>query len=283
MPQPSTDEDSLARQLLRLMREGAYAELRSVGEGAHLEVFSARNDFAEPLAVLAAASADLACARGWLARDARSGRHRLTREGRRAVRRALAKPLAAEPSHSRAGSPVLAAGAPGPRRVRPRPVESPLAWLRRRKNAQGEPLLAEPLYEAGLRLASDYAKAQMQPRVTASWSPTASCHRAGQPAQDDVSDFALAARTRLHKALEAAGPDMTSLLVDVCCHEIGMETAEKQRKWPPRSGKVVLDMGLTALARHYGLLPHREHVPSRPPNAHGWRAPGYATTLDHWS
>ena len=40
----------------------------------------------------------------------------------------------------------------------------------------------------------------------------------------------------------------------MCCLSAGLEQAERLLNLPQRSGKAVLGLGLTALARHYGLL-----------------------------
>jgi len=65
----------------------------------------------------------------------------------------------------------------------------------------------------------------------------------------------IASRQRLHLALDAVGPEFAGLLVDVCCFLKRLEEVERERRWPPCSAKVVLQLGLDRLARHYGPDP----------------------------
>jgi hypothetical protein len=160
--------------------------------------------------------------------------------------------------------------------------ETPLQWLRRRKDKDGRPLLTEAQYQAGERLAQDYWHAQLQPRVTASWSAAAPCQRtrrATPGAGVEMRDRVLAARQRVHRALDAVGAELSGVLIDVCCHDVGLADAERTRGWPLRSAKVVLDLALTALARHYGLL-----APERPLAAQlvHWGDTDYRPTIDKW-
>jgi Domain of unknown function (DUF6456) len=134
-------------------------------------------------------------------------------------------------------------------------AESPLAWLRQRKDRSGVALLDEAQYSAGERLRRDFTFAALSPRVTANWSNSASAaasNRGGVPSAN-MRDDVVAAKARVNRALGAVGPELGRMLVDVCCLLKGIESAETSQGLPRRSGKVVLQLGLSALARHYGL------------------------------
>ena len=132
-------------------------------------------------------------------------------------------------------------------------AESPLAWLARRRGRDGRPLIQSVQFEAGERLRGDFTRAQMTPRVTSSWDASMAHGRRGQGGAGTFTDVMVAAREQLRRALDAVGPEFSGLLLDVCCFLKGLEDIERERRWPPRSGKVVLQLGLDRLARHYGL------------------------------
>jgi hypothetical protein len=135
-------------------------------------------------------------------------------------------------------------------------TESPLRWLANRKDKAGSPLLAPFQLEAGERLRADYEFAGITARVTSSWNPAAGAggEASGQNAAAALQDNVMAARQRVTRALAAVGPELCGVLLDVCCHAKGLEEAEKTEGWPQRSGKVVLQIALTRLARHYRLV-----------------------------
>jgi len=69
-----------------------------------------------------------------------------------------------------------------------------------------------------------------------------------------LRDEVLAAKKRVMRALMAVGPETSGVLVDICCELKGLEEAEKTNGRPQRAGKVVLQIALTPLAKHYGLI-----------------------------
>jgi hypothetical protein len=133
--------------------------------------------------------------------------------------------------------------------------ESPLAWLARRRGRDGRALIEPHQLQAGERLRADFTCAHLMPRTTSNWTgPVATDGRSGPLVFGAAvaTDAMVAARQRLHLALDAVGPEFAGLLVDVCCFLKGLEDVERERIWPVRSAKVVLQLGLQRLARHYG-------------------------------
>ncbi len=130
--------------------------------------------------------------------------------------------------------------------------ESPLAPLARLKDRGGEPFLSVAAFDAGERLAADFTRGQMQPRITASWEPRLELSGGRRGAGGaEISDGAMAARDRFARAVEAMGPELSGVAVDVCCFAKGLEVVERERLWPARSAKLMLRTALLALARHY--------------------------------
>jgi hypothetical protein len=128
--------------------------------------------------------------------------------------------------------------------------ESPLAWLARRAGRDGRPMISAVQLLAGERLRADFTRARMMPRTTSNWSVPITGNTGGGP---HPTEAMMAARQRVSAALAAVGPEFSGLLVDVCCFLKGLADVERERVWPPRSAKVVLQLGLDRLARHYGI------------------------------
>jgi hypothetical protein len=162
--------------------------------------------------------------------------------------------------------------------------ESPLGWLKSRKDRNGNPLISEPQYEAGERLRADHWFSHMSPRVTSNWSAFAPRDRVRRGASSNpamLRDEVIAAKERVMRALMAVGPEVSGILVDICCELKGLEEAEKANGWPARAGKVVLQIALTRLAKHYGLIAADE-VALRKTALRQWGTDDYRPTLDAW-
>jgi hypothetical protein len=157
--------------------------------------------------------------------------------------------------------------------------ESPLAWLARRKDANGKPMIDAAQFAAGERLRADFTRAAMTPRIGANLtSPVAHSRRGGGDNSMHVSDLVLAAKERMNHALDAVGPEFSGLLLDVCCFLKGLETVEHERSWPRRTSKIVLGLALDRLARHYGTMVKitgRNRADLR-----SWQADGARPTMD---
>ncbi|MBX9459221.1 MAG: hypothetical protein KL863_26020 [Rhizobium sp.] len=152
---------------------------------------------------------------------------------------------------------------------------TPLAALSRLKDRSGARWLPSEALAAGERLARDFHYGALQPRVTQSYEPRLGEQaRPGAGTAVELGDAVIAARRRVGAAVEAMGPDLSGVALDVCCFEKGLETVERERRWPPRSAKLMLRTALLQLHRHYD--------PPAPPKArrrHAWGAEGYRPEL----
>lgn len=162
-------------------------------------------------------------------------------------------------------------------------ADSPLAWLRGRKDRSGNSLLSDQQFDAGERLREDFYKGQMSARVTTDWSAATS--GGSRPAiyrdrELDLGDAASSARERVRRALEGVGPELSGILIDVCCYTKGIAQAERTAGLPQRSGKIVLALALNALARHYGLTGPGARADQRRAGAtRHWGAENYRPNL----
>lgn len=156
------------------------------------------------------------------------------------------------------------------------PDESPLYRLATRPVKGGAPFLAEPEAMAGERLRADFTRAGLMPGITQRWDGGPRQKGASAGARD-LSDSAIDARTRVGKALDAMGPELAGVVLDVCCFLKGLETVEREHGWPARSAKLLLKAGLAALARHYGFA---ANAPGKgAARIRRWGAPDYRPSV----
>jgi hypothetical protein len=131
--------------------------------------------------------------------------------------------------------------------------------------------------QAGERLRAEFTRAQMMPRTTSNWDASIG-HGPRDASASSFSDMVIAARQRVRASLESVGPEFSGILMDVCCFLKGLTDVERERGWPPRSAKVVLQLGLDRLARHYGYAAQargRSRAPVRT-----WLAEGASFAVD---
>lgn len=267
-PKPSS-----ADRLLRLLEgQNAYGSIGDFTAAGRVDVFAARNGVSLKSGSALKTDADALVSAGlaeWRQGRA-SGRDRLEITGPGRSRLARLDAGEADPffaQHRQTGSSHMEVEG-AKRQVLVDFAESPLARLAARRNGKGEAMLEPALFEAGERLRRDLTFAQMTPRMTANWDPgLAGGERNGAPMT--YSDIVVAARQRADLALRAVGPEFAGLLMDICGFLKGLEQVEAERQWPRRSAKLVLELALVSLARHYGL--EREA-----------RGPDRSKGLRHW-
>lgn len=132
-------------------------------------------------------------------------------------------------------------------------AESPLVWLAKRRGRDGRPMIEPHQFQAGERLRADFTRANLMPRTSANWErPVNDGGRVAGYNRVHFTETMIAARRCVHRALDAVGADFGGLLLDVCCFLKSLAEVERDRQWPARSGKVVLQLALEQLARHYG-------------------------------
>ena len=277
-PHPTPDLATLAEALVPLAKRGAYA-VCDVTAGGTAQILVERRQTIAVASTLPAAAFRAALDAGWIAASEPSGTYRLTARGLAAVRRGISQRQLERAAASPA--PTIAPYARAPARNE---AESPLAWLRSRRDGNGQPLLGDAQFDAGERLRADLWRAQMTPRVTASWSgiPQSRSERRTAPGATGMADAVVAARRRIEHAFKAVGPEHFDLLFDVCGHLKGLEQVEREAKLPPRSGKRFLERALTALARHYGLLPPLDVDAAIMRRLRHWGSDDYRPTTEQW-
>ncbi|WP_068317198.1 DUF6456 domain-containing protein [Polycladidibacter hongkongensis] len=128
--------------------------------------------------------------------------------------------------------------------------DTPLAWLASRRDAKGFPLIDEAQVMAGERLRSTFDQAQKQLSIKSNWSAQISY---GGPSKHDYT-FESQASRHLQATFSVIGPELSPVLLAVCCHGIGLQELEKQERWPARSGRIILRLALQRLVSYYKQL-----------------------------
>lgn len=140
--------------------------------------------------------------------------------------------------------------ATGCRPVPDRGASSVLALLGQGRG--GDAAFLEPhQLEAARRVQTLFERSRLRPRTTMHYGPRVG--GGGRQHGNDIGDMAADARKQLadiHRALPA---DCADIVIDICGFEKGLQEVEAERGWPRRSAKLVLRIGLEALAQRFGL------------------------------
>jgi len=276
------DLQTQARRLFRYLAEpGAFIRQVSTGDRQVWSAFSGANGFRRPQMQVSAELVAKLLDRSWLKGHA-DGSLSASQTGLNWYQSARQTSAGFDLRHRMVAEREIELPDGTKATARVNEGESPLSWLRNRRNSSGAALLSAVQFEAGERFRADFERARLMPKITADWSmPIGSrrSRRSGKPADPlDRSAAALAARQRVYDAIDAVGPDLTGILIELCCNLTGLENAERLLDLPQRSGKIVLQIALNHLARHYRLL----GAPVR--RSHGamrhWGADDYRPSID---
>lgn len=145
--------------------------------------------------------------------------------------------------------------------------ESPLAKLAYSTN--GSPAFLSPHHLlAGERVRGLFEKAHLVQHTTMSYDPARVSSSRNGPSGGNVSDMAIDARKALAEISKALPPDCAGVVMDVCGFLKGLQQVETERRWPRRSAKLVLRIGLEQAATYFGYSPVALGAESR--RDHNW-------------
>lgn len=264
-----TNGDKAALRLMRFLGKGRATCRQAAGEGRVLIEIDGAGAIGAERDVLAGLAR-----RGLVAKE--EGGLELSPAGRAFLKRALAADDGYLEQHRDLDTATVEMPV-GRQVVTVNHDESPLAQLCRRRTKAGAAFLSAEEFAAGERLRADYTRGRIMARTGVNWQAVGGSggRRGDVNGIADLTDAALAARQRVERAIEAVGPELSGVLIDVCCFLKGLELVESERGWPVRSAKIVLKSALGVLSRHY--QPPRAGRP-RKPMLH-WGAPDYRPSL----
>ena len=120
----------------------------------------------------------------------------------------------------------------------------------------GEPAFLAPHHLAAAeRFEQLIRRAQLSPRVTMSYNPARVGGTRGGNGVETASEGSADARLKLSRLAGTLPADCWGVVFDVCGLGKGLQLVETERRWPRRSAKLVLRIGLSQLAAHWGLMP----------------------------
>src|SRR5690606_25367154 len=124
------------------------------------------------------------------------------------------------------------------------------------RDAAGSAFLAPHHLAAAERLEQLIRRAQLAPRVTMSYNPASVGGARAGNGVETASQGAADARLRLSRLAGMLPADCWGVVFDVCGLGKGLQMIETERRWPRRSAKLVLRIGLDQLRQQFGRSAH---------------------------
>ena len=279
-PQTAPMRHDVATALSRLARPAAFLVVS--GSGGSIVTRSARKNGARHFRAVQSETIEILLGNGWLATEmaldlsAAPVRYTLSQNGKAALREYLLQPA---PRQLRKAMVAEKSGKKAPATVSEPAL---LDQLRARRDANGVPFLTEIQVDAGKRFASDFNRANMQPRITQSWDPAGFAARTAYAGMGGMGerDASIQARARVMSACDCVGGELAGLLIDVCCLELRLGEVERNRQWQQGTARVILRLSLQRLAEHYGLV--APAVNSLRSKLSHWGDGAYRPDAAHW-
>jgi hypothetical protein len=131
-------------------------------------------------------------------------------------------------------------------------LADPLLKLGNERGARG--FLLPHHVVAAQRVSEWGERACLEQRTTMSYNPTpVAKSTSGRSSAASINDMAAKARKSLAGIYAIMPRECADTLIDVCVFDKGLQKIEVERRWPRRSAKLVLRIGLEHLAHHLGF------------------------------
>ncbi|MFT3726301.1 MAG: DUF6456 domain-containing protein [Terricaulis sp.] len=235
------------RTLRRLLTPDAVLQTARTGEG--FAVYPGGDRRRRPMARMSAEDARRFCSDGVLAQNGEA--FVLTEAGRNLLRRdGVRETEAFAEQHRPIVDRAVADRAGAIRMVRGHDGSAHLRRLQALKDTAGAPLLNADELAAAAQLQADWERSQAGLVRGSDWAaaPLGSGARGVSNAQERAMAVRCDAHARIARALDALAAPLRCVVLAVCCEELGLEGLERREKWPARSGKLALKLGLAQVA-----------------------------------
>jgi len=241
------------RALARLGQDGAM--LAPCRDGRGYGVYARGDRRRRPLAKLSAADVRDLVVEGALAPAGIAGCYLLSGPGRARTARAKAESAPFRVQHDALVLRPTMDGDGALRFVQGVDPAGPVGRLAKLADSAGVAFFAGREIAAARQLWDDFTRGQSGLVKGSDWTapPRGSTPRQPGGAQEVAAAGAIDARTRVREALACLPAALAGALQAFLLEERALDAMERARRWPARSGKLALKLGLELLADHYRL------------------------------